>query len=136
LSEEFVYNFLQSSLLKDGILGYTSYSVHKDDYTLLLNGLNSLDYASLGQQKISYMSLFLAALEVFKKKYEAYPVLLIDDMSSELDNERWQGLLAYLANVDIQVFITTANENFLTKMKDIKHSKCYKVEYGKVLLIN
>ncbi|MBT5096136.1 MAG: AAA family ATPase, partial [Halobacteriovoraceae bacterium] len=59
-SESQIYDLLQSNLQKDTLIGHTRYGVHKDDYTLLFDGLNSFDFCSLGQQKMSYLSLLFA----------------------------------------------------------------------------
>ena len=120
---------------KDDLLNFTSYGIHKDDYDLQLDGLNSLEYCSLGQQKTCYLSLLFAYIELFRYKFLSYPILLIDDVSGELDELRWQRLVAYLGNKNFQVLITTANERFKEELNKIADVKKIKVEVGAIKAI-
>jgi DNA replication and repair protein RecF len=95
-----------------------------------MDGLNSFEYSSLGQQKIAYLSLLFAYIELFRYKFNFYPVLLIDDVSGELDEVRWERLVDYLKMRNFQVFITTANENFKSKLAKIKGANKIKVVSG------
>ena len=116
----------------DIISGRTSYGVHKDDYVLLFDGLNSFDYCSLGQQKMSFLSLIFAYIELFRYKFNSNPIVLIDDVSGELDKKRWGSLIEYLKSRQFQVFITTANENFKTELEKLHNSKNILVSEGQI----
>lgn len=131
-SEEQIFNALQVGLKKDEIIGFTKYGVHKDDYLLLFDGLNSFEYCSLGQQKMSYLSLLFAYIELFRYKFDSYPIVLIDDVSGELDKIRWQRLVQYLKTKEFQVLITTANENFKRELEKIEGAKRIKVILGEI----
>lgn len=131
-SRDFVFRLLQDNIGQDLTRGQTGYGIHKDNYELFLNGLPVLDYASVGQQKVIYLSLLFAYVEFFRYKFSFYPIILIDDMSSELDENRWQRLLAFLGEKDFQIFITTANENLRKKLETIKDAKQYRITAGKV----
>ncbi|RPJ77842.1 MAG: DNA replication and repair protein RecF, partial [Alphaproteobacteria bacterium] len=85
LSAVNVQKIFLNNLETDCERGHTSYGPHKDDYVLLFDGLNSFDFCSLGQQKMSYLSLLFAYIELFRYKYMSYPIVLIDDVSGELD---------------------------------------------------
>jgi len=132
-SVEDIYNMLQERLQKDEIIGHTSYGVHKDDYVLLFDGLNSFDYCSLGQQKMSYLSLLFAYIELFRYKFMSFPIVLIDDVSGELDQFRWKRLVEYLELSNFQVLITTANENFKEELEKIEGSHKIIVNDGSIL---
>lgn len=132
LSEVQIFNALQAGLAKDEIIGFTKYGVHKDDYLLLFDGLNSFEYCSLGQQKMSYLSLLFAYIELFRYKFSSYPIVLIDDVSGELDKVRWQRLVQYLKTKEFQVLITTANENFKRELEKIDGAKKIKVIFGEI----
>ena len=130
--EKQIVSALQLGLEKDEILGFTKYAVHKDDYTLLFDGFNSLDFCSLGQQKMSYLSLIFAYIEQFKYKYNSFPIVLIDDVSGELDGHRWQRLVTYLEKRQFQVLITTANEKFKEELEKIEGAKQFIVSGGAI----
>jgi DNA replication and repair protein RecF len=127
-----ILEYLHNNLQKDEIIGHTHYGVHKDDYPLLFDGINSFEFCSLGQQKMSYLSLIFAYIELFRYKYVAYPVVLIDDVSGELDQIRWRRLIEYLEQRDFQVFITTANEKFSEELEKISGAKKIYVEAGSI----
>lgn len=132
-SEEQIITSLRQGLEKDEILGHTKYAVHKDDYMLLFDGFNSLDFCSLGQQKMSYLSLIFAYIEQFKYKYNSFPIVLIDDVSGELDGHRWQRLVSYLEKRQFQVLITTANEKFKEELERIEGAKQFTVSGGSII---
>ncbi len=117
---------------RDKILGYTSYGVHKDDYILLFDGLNAFEYCSLGQQKMSFLSLLFAYVELFRYKFNTFPIVLLDDVSGELDRIRWQNLVAYLSHSKFQVLITTANEKFREELEKIGNAKKLYVDAGSI----
>ncbi|MDC1175223.1 hypothetical protein OAT67_07495, partial [Bacteriovoracaceae bacterium] len=129
-NEEFLQKILHENFEKDIIIGHTSYGIHKDDYVLLFDGLNSFDYCSLGQQKMSYLSLLFAYIELFRYKFKTFPIVLIDDVSGELDKYRWGRLVSYLESSEFQVLITTANEEFKQELEKIKGSVRFFVSNG------
>lgn len=135
-SKDDILNYYQINLTKDAEAGLTLYGVHRDDYTLLFDGLNSLDYCSLGQQKMSYLSLLFAYVELFRYKFNTYPIVLIDDVSGELDHGRWHRLIEYLEERKFQVFITTANESFKEKLENIQNAKKIYINAGKITVKN
>ncbi|MBF0297628.1 MAG: DNA replication/repair protein RecF [Oligoflexia bacterium] len=112
LSEEEVFKFMQDNLNEDIKLGITKYSVHRDNYLISFNGLNCEGFASTGQQKLCYLSTLFAYIELFKNKFSIGPILLLDDVATELDKQKLNGLVKYLSNGNFQVFITTTDENF------------------------
>ncbi len=113
--------------------GHTSYGPHKDDYVLLFDGLNSFDFCSLGQQKMSYLSLLFAYIELFRYKYMSFPIVLIDDVSGELDQHRWRRLVEYLEKREFQVLITTANEKFKEELDRISGANMIFIKGGSVI---
>ena len=132
LSEQDIFDMLQSRIQKDEIVGHTTYGIHKDDYVLLFDGLNSYEYCSLGQQKMSYLSLLFAYIELFRYKFTSFPIVLIDDVSGELDRFRWQRLVEYLEKSSFQVLITTANEMFKEELERIQGANKIYVQSGSI----
>jgi DNA replication and repair protein RecF len=118
-----INKYYQESIEKDSIIGHTRSGVHRDDYIFNFDGYNSYEYCSLGQQKMSFLSLLFAYIELFRYKFNSYPMILIDDVSGELDVRRWKNLIGYLRAKKFQVLITTANENFKTELEKIEETK-------------
>lgn len=84
---------LQKNKERDIYLGYTSVGPHRDDIGVLTNGIDTKKFASQGQQRTAALSLKLSELEMFKQAMGEYPVLLLDDVLSELDEKRQEKLL-------------------------------------------
>ena len=85
---------------------------HKDDFKLYINDLDVTEFASQGQQRLSILSLKLAEIEVFINERGKKPIILLDDIFSELDEIKKNNIINYFKD-DIQIFITT------TDIKDI-----------------
>ncbi len=131
-SQNEIRNILEKQLEKDVERGITSYGPHKDDYVLLFDNFNSFDFCSLGQQKMSYLSLLFAYIELFRYKYSSYPIVLIDDVSGELDQHRWRRLVEYLEKSQFQVLVTTANEKFKEELERIEGANKIYIKNGSV----
>lgn len=127
-----IENYYKESLEKDIIIGHTRNGVHRDDYIFNFDGYNSYEYCSLGQQKMSFLSLLFAYIELFRYKFKSYPMVLIDDVSGELDVRRWKNLIGYLQAKKFQVLITTANENFKTELEKIEETKRIFIDNGSI----
>lgn len=123
---------IKAQRVKDEVRCHSTKGSHKDDYMLQFDGFNSYEYCSLGQQKMSYLSLLFATIELFRYKFKAFPIVLIDDVSGELDRERWQRLVHFLKKSEFQVLITTANENFKDELDSIQGAHKIFVSGGSV----
>lgn len=84
---------------------------HRDEILLTLDGLDSSVYASQGQQRSVVLTWKLAEAELIKQILGQLPILLLDDVMSELDETRRAALIDYLSD-EIQTFITTANIDY------------------------
>lgn len=135
LKSEQILNYYRENIESDIQSGITQYGIHRDDYTFYFDGLNSYDYCSLGQQKMSFLSLIFAYIELFRYKFISYPIVLVDDVSGELDERRWKNLIDYLENKKFQVLITTANDNFKRELEKIKEAKKFYVDSGQIQLM-
>ena len=93
---------------KDYRYGKTNQGVNKDDIKVLLNDKEACQFASQGQQRSIVLAMKIGLLKLIYEEIGEYPVLLLDDVLSELDNER-QNLLLNLVSDDIQTFITTTS---------------------------
>lgn len=92
----------------------------RDDLIFLMNGNDISSYGSQGQQRTAILSMKLAELEFVKKETGEYPLLLLDDVGSELDKERRNTLFSYLTKKEIQTIITTTDESLGAYGKEIK----------------
>ncbi len=126
-----LYALYQKSLKKDLAFGKTNLGVHTDDFNFILDDFDLRDYGSEGQQKNAIIAMKFAELELFKKQKGYYPILILDDLFSELDEEKIENILSFLSD-DIQVFITTTNIKNFEKMNQ-KHYRGFHIENGKVL---
>ncbi len=105
----------RDNIEKEIIVGKTLYGVHKDDFALLLNGENLRFKGSRGQQRIGILILKIAQLQYYFDKFQKYPLLLLDDLMSELDQKNRERVADYLLEKKIQFIITTADENEVPK---------------------
>ena len=103
-------NIFLSNLLstreRDKEHGNTQKGPHKDDIDIKIKGKSTRRYGSQGQQRTVALSMKLAEIELINEDKNDYPVLLLDDVFSELDIERQRYLVDYLKKM--QVFITSA----------------------------
>ncbi|MDB4971353.1 MAG: replication and repair protein RecF [Myxococcales bacterium] len=94
---------------KDLARGATSSGPHVDDLELVLDGKPARTYASQGQLRAIVLALKIAEIEFLREKLGDAPVLLLDDVSSELDPTRNAQLFDFLKSVPCQAFITTTH---------------------------
>ena len=104
----------KANIQREIIMAQTLVGPHRDDFVFFVNGRNIKDYGSQGQQRMSVLSLKFAEIEIFKDKKGEYPVLLLDDVFSELDNDKKQSIIKYL-NKKMQIIITTTDINDIEK---------------------
>ncbi|MDO5755206.1 MAG: DNA replication/repair protein RecF [Tissierellia bacterium] len=96
---------LKESYNKDLKFGYTNYGIHRDDMIIHLNGKSSKIFASQGQQRTALLSLKLAQLDLLHFHKNSRPVILLDDIFSELDQRRISYIMDHIK--DYQSIITT-----------------------------
>jgi DNA replication and repair protein RecF len=112
---------LKENRQKDIEVRTTEIGPHRDDFSILINGNDSKTYASQGQQRSLVLTLKLSEVEILKKDTGYYPVLLLDDVYSELDEDRRRYLTELFSKM--QTFITT------TDAVEINGFKSYNKEY-------
>lgn len=126
--EKDLLDLYKKNLKRDLFVGKTSIGVHHDDLEFYLGDMNLKIYGSEGQQKNSIISLKLSEIEIVKEKKADYPILILDDLFSELDNQKINNILTLLDD-NTQTFITTTEiENIPEKIK--KNAKIFKVNQG------
>ncbi len=98
---------------KDLARGSASFGPHKDELHVDLDGRSARRHASQGQQRLLTLALKWAELGCVRQASGLHPVLLLDDVSSELDPERTGAVYALLRETDSQVFVTTTRPELL-----------------------
>lgn len=101
----------------------------RDDYDIFLNGLELKLYGSQGQQRTAVLSIKLAEIDIIREETSQYPILLLDDVMSELDQKRQQYLMDNMS--EIQTFITCTDKDFFSS-RDISCVSFFHVENGSV----
>lgn len=104
---------LNASFEKDVARGFTAEGPHADDVALRVEGRGVRHHASQGQHRMMVLALKLAELEVLVRSVGAIPILLLDDVSSELDRTRSRRFFDVLRGIGAQVFLTTTQPELI-----------------------
>jgi DNA replication and repair protein RecF len=116
---------------RERLLGYTLVGPHRDDLKFYLNAKPAETFASQGQKRSLVISFKTAQILDYKAIQGHYPVLILDDMSSELDKNRKNALLENLLQNSGQVFIT-ATDFLKTNLSE--RSNLFRVNNGEISL--
>ena len=135
-STEEIYHKVLQNFQKTKIMemkkGTTLSGPHRDDIEFKLNDRNAHLYASQGQQRSIALSIKLAEIQLVYHLTDEYPLLLLDDVMSELDHGRQSALLNYIHG-KTQTFITTTDLEGIS-WEIIKKPKIYHIQSGKISL--
>ena len=101
---------------------------HKDDLTVDVNGVSAKTYGSQGQTRTAALSLKLAQREIFQEETGEWPVLLLDDVLSELDGKRQSFVLNRIQGG--QIFITCCEEE---KLEGLEGGKAFHIQGGRLI---
>ncbi len=125
-TNEEIIKLLKKSRQKEKMLGMTNIGIHRDDISFIHNDKDSNLYSSQGIQKLIILSLKISEVKLLIQKYKIMPILLLDDLFSELD-EKNQNKIMKLLNKKVQVFITTTDINNI-KASDLKDLNVIKIK--------
>ena len=117
------YDLLQSHLERDRIRMNTSVGPHRDDLAFFSGTMDLKRFGSQGQQRTAILSLKLSEVEFIKSEVGEYPILLLDDVLSELDHNRRMNLLHFL-HKRIQTFVTTTDIDDFQSMDGVQYILC------------
>lgn len=117
---------LKASAENDMRAGFTTVGIHRDDIGAYINGLSVRDFGSQGQARSTALTMKLAHAEILKAEQGEYPVMLLDDVLSELDEKRRRFILNNIE--DMQVIITCCDEKSVT---DMASGKIFRMEKGR-----
>lgn len=121
---------LKESRQGDMITRATKVGPHKDDMKIFINDIDVRMYGSQGQQRTASISLKLSEIELIKQEVGDYPVLILDDVFSELDQTRQKMLVEKLEN--IQMFVTSADP-LHKDILDIEDYSIFSIENGRLI---
>ena len=123
--KEYYYSRLCESLDDDLRAGYTVHGIHRDDLMIKINGLSVRDLGSQGQQRSAALVLKLAQARMIKDQLGEAPVMMLDDVLSELDPVRQRFVLENIE--DMQVFITACDDRNIDT-----HGKIFHIRSGRI----
>lgn len=122
------YSRLKETAEYDIRTGTTHSGVNRDEIVIRINGVSARDYGSQGQIKSAALVMKLAQAEIFKSRSKDSPVVFLDDVMGELDENRQRFVFDIIK--DMQVFITTPNEGAL--LPEIK-GKLIRISGGRIV---
>jgi len=111
-------NFINKNKYNEIKKGVTLFGPHRDDLIFYVNGKELKTYGSQGQQRTAVLSLKMAELRIFFDNSNDNPLLLLDDVMSELDDSRREFLIKVIRKNDIQTLITGVNLELIDKKID------------------
>ena len=120
-------NLLKEHRRVDIIRGVTSKGIHRDDFEIYINNKPISIYGSQGQFRTSVLSLKISELQVIYDEIGEYPILLLDDFMSELDEKRRKSFIKFIDKV--QVIITCTDKINIDK----SDYSCFNVKKGKII---
>ena len=130
-TKEELLSCYKKSLTRDLSFGKTNLGVHHDDYVFLLDGDDMKDIGSEGQQKNAVISWKFSEMSIFESVKGVLPILILDDLLSELDKEKIKNILTYIKE-DVQTFITTTEIEKIEFLLGDKDFKKIHIAHGKL----
>ncbi len=129
--QEKLFKIYQNNYEKEVRLGTTIYGPHRDNIGFYINLKNVKEFGSQGQQRMAILSCKLSEITIYKKYKNSEPIILLDDVFSELDDIKKNNLLKYL-KTNHQIIITTTDLKKINK-KLLGEANIYKIKEGKII---
>lgn len=127
--EKYYFDVLKKSFSNDLRQRTTTKGIHKDDIEFFIDGVNVRNFGSQGQQRTSALSLKLAEISIIESETGETPILLLDDVMSELDSKRQEFLIKSLKHIQLFVTTTEIPEKLL---KRFPSGNIFNVSQGKI----
>ncbi|MBQ4339456.1 MAG: DNA replication/repair protein RecF [Firmicutes bacterium] len=121
---------LNFSFSKDMARGITSHGPHRDDIKITINDVDVRKYGSQGQQRTAALSLKLAEIKLIEEEIGENPVLILDDVLSELDMSRQNYLIQSLKGVQVFLTSTSISDEIADKFEE---KIIFEIKEGKVI---
>lgn len=112
--------------------GYTQSGPHRADLLFKIEGVNASERVSRGQQKILVAACLLAQVGAYSELSGKPCILLVDDLTAELDQNHWKGLLKIISGMNVQLFITAIEAEQLISELPKARLKMFHVEHGNI----
>lgn len=130
-SKEQFLQLLENRREVDMMRGFTGEGIHREDFSVWINGKSLTLYGSQGQHRTAMLAMKMAEMKLIEEEIGEMPVLLLDDVTSELDESRVNAI--FEAIQEDQVLITCTDINTILKYECLtKHIKLYKINSGQV----
>lgn len=114
INQQKIFELYKNSYQKDIMKGITKLGIHRDDIRFIVNDIDVSDFGSQGQQRTTALALKLALIDFIKEETNYYPIVLLDDVLSELDDIRQTQLLDCIKE-KCQTFVTSTNISGIKK---------------------
>lgn len=131
VKKEEIKRIYKDSFEQEKLKKLTLYGPHRDDFSFYLYDEDLKLYGSQGQQRVSVLSFKLAEIKLFKEVKKTYPLVLLDDIFSELDIEKRKNFLKFIKS-NIQFIITTTDVNNISA-KVLDKASVFKIKDGKLM---
>jgi DNA replication and repair protein RecF len=133
--EQKIFSVLQKRMadlqLSEYGAGHSLVGPHKHDIKFLFDGNDTRFYCSQGQQRALILALKIAQIVYHHRVHQKYPILLLDDVLSELDESKRSNLMKFLGEISAQVLIT-ATELASSEMRQAEKGDVFFVKSGKI----
>ena len=129
-TKEMLLKMFEKNISREIFLGKTLFGIQHDDFEFKIDEETVKEFSSVGEQKNSIISFKLAEIKNIEAKLHKKPILILDDLFSELDEEKINNILA-LIDEDLQTFITTTNITNVDK-KLLDKAKIFHVKDGEI----
>ena len=130
-NKEKLLNMYEKNYSREIIMGKTLYGPQHDDIEFIVDNEIVKEFSSVGEQKNSIISYKLSVIKYIEEHLHKKPILILDDLFSELDTEKINNILN-LIDSDMQTFITTTEIDNVDE-KLLKNAKIYKVTNGLII---
>ncbi len=128
---EEIMSILSDNMQREKERGISLFGPHRDDISFDVNGMDAQTYGSQGQQRTTALSIKLAEIELMNIEVGEYPVLLLDDVLSELDDSRQTHLLSTIQH-KVQTFVTTTSVDGIDH-EIMNNAKLYRINQGEII---
>lgn len=127
LKEEVLFS-LRNHRAEDQMAGFSTIGPHRDDMAVTLNGISAKAFGSQGQQRSCALSLKMAEAAVVRDITGKQPIVLLDDVMSELDSRRQDYILNHIEGW--QVFLTCCEPSTILFSQDLKNGRLFEIKGG------
>jgi DNA replication and repair protein RecF len=123
---------LTKAASRDIQYGFSTIGAHKSDIRVIVNDKPAKDYLSRGQMKLLVIALYLAQIKLMNDNSDKSVCVLLDDLAAELDVDSLAKVMFFLDKLNVQVFVTTTNEDLFKQFIEDNESKVFHVKHGEI----